>query len=97
MGGSGSVTITAVSAGANVAIRVSVVGPGVPAGDCLRLFDPFFTTKPPGEGTGLGLAISRSIAQAYGGDLTFDAAATPGAAFTLTLPSWAGEHRDAAA
>jgi signal transduction histidine kinase len=88
MGGTGSVTITAAANGASVAIRVSDVGPGVPAADCARLFDPFFTTKAPGEGTGLGLAISRSIAQAYGGDLSFNAAAAPGATFMLTLPTW---------
>lgn len=92
MGGTGSVTIVAVPAGAHVTLRVSDVGPGVPAADCARLFDPFFTTKPPGEGTGLGLAISRSIAQAYGGDLTFDASAGPGATFTLALPIWAGDR-----
>ena len=66
-------------------VTVRDTGAGVSSEMSERLFQPFATTK--GEqGTGLGLYICRRIAREAGGDLTF-AQATPGAQFTLSLPS----------
>jgi C4-dicarboxylate-specific signal transduction histidine kinase len=48
-------------------------------------FKPFVTSKE--HGLGFGLAICRSIAQAHGGTLAFDARAAAGARIVLTLPA----------
>ncbi len=69
-------------------VRLSIrdTGPGIPLEVRPRLFEPFFTTKARGRGTGLGLATSKSIARAYGGDLTFESTLGEGTVFHLDLP-----------
>lgn len=58
-------------------------GPGLP--NTANLFVPFFTTKP--TGSGIGLVLSRQIAEAHGGALTLqNAASGPGCEARLTLP-----------
>jgi two-component system nitrogen regulation sensor histidine kinase NtrY len=58
-------------------------GPGLP--NTANLFVPFFTTKP--TGSGIGLVLSRQIAEAHGGTLTLQNAATgPGCEACLMLP-----------
>jgi two-component system NtrC family sensor kinase len=47
-------------------------GPGIPPELRERVLDPFFSTKPEGEGTGLGLTVTRTIADAHGGELSFE-------------------------
>ena len=47
-------------------------GPGIPPAIRHRIADPFFSTKPEGEGTGLGLSVTRTIAEAHGGELSFE-------------------------
>lgn len=66
--------------------RVSVEdnGPGVEDSDRPRLFDTFFTTKP--DGMGMGLPISKSIVEAHGGSLRFDAEHSEGARFHIEFP-----------
>lgn len=65
-------------------IRVSDLGPGLPAGAEGRVFEPFFTTKP--SGLGVGLAIARTIIDSHGG--TIELANDPsGAVATITLPA----------
>jgi PAS domain S-box-containing protein len=59
---------------------------GVPEGLRAKLFTPFFTTRV--DGIGLGLSLSRSIAEAHGGQLTYEPA-QPGSVFRLTLPRYA--------
>ena len=49
-----------------------------------RIMEPFFTTKEIGKGTGLGLSVSKGIAEAHGGRLAHDDAATE-TRFVLTL------------
>jgi two-component system, LuxR family, sensor kinase FixL len=66
-------------------LAVEDTGPGVPASMLEQLFEPFFTTKP--EGMGLGLSLSRSIIEAHGGTLRYDAQPGGGSAFRITLPT----------
>lgn len=68
-----------------VVISVRDSGIGIPEGAVDRIFDAFFTTKP--HGVGMGLSISRTIVEAHAGRLWFEAA-SPGAIFRFTLPSW---------
>jgi two-component system, LuxR family, sensor kinase FixL len=59
-------------------------GPGLTPEVQQRIFEPFFTTK--SQGIGMGLTVSRSLIEASGGQLWFDANANAGASFHLTLP-----------
>jgi two-component system NtrC family sensor kinase len=68
-----------------VGIAVEDDGPGIPREIRERVLDPFFSTKPEGEGTGLGLTVSRTIADAHGGELTFEFPGTGGTVATLWL------------
>ena len=72
------------SVGARVVLHVTDDGPGIAAGDRLRLFEPFFTTRRTAGGTGLGLAIARSLLEAGGG--TIARAGGDGTTFAVTLP-----------
>lgn len=72
------------SVGERVALHVTDDGPGIAAGDRLRLFEPFFTTRRTTGGTGLGLAIARSLLEAGGG--TIDLAEGDRTRFVVTLP-----------
>jgi two-component system sensor kinase FixL len=68
-------------------IRITVMdnGPGVSEQMLENVFSPFRTSKE--AGMGLGLSISRSIANAHGGELTFENNPQGGACFYFTLPS----------
>ncbi len=65
-------------------------GPGIPAGDRMRVFERFARldddrTRADG-GTGLGLSIVASIADRNGGSVQVTGPATDGARFELTFP-----------
>ncbi|HSC32084.1 MAG TPA: ATP-binding protein [Gemmatimonadaceae bacterium] len=66
-----------------VALRVTDVGPGIPAAIKDRVFDPFFTTKP--GGTGLGLPIVHRAIEAHRGCVLLDTGKR-GTRFTVLLP-----------
>jgi PAS domain S-box-containing protein len=79
------VRITASDEGeTGVIIAVEDSGPRIPPRVAAHLFHAFYTTKKPGEGTGLGLSISKSIVEAHGGTLTYDAEA-PHTRFVVRL------------
>jgi signal transduction histidine kinase len=67
-----------------VEIWVHDNGPGLPPGRVDELFAEYAQAQT-GRGLGLGLSISRRLAEAMGGTLTYDAAASPGARFVVTL------------
>ena len=75
-----------ISAGAGDCARITVrdEGPGVAEEIRSQMFHPFVTSKP--NGTGMGLAISRSLIEAQGGKLWYEAQDGPGATFRFTLP-----------
>ena len=68
---------------AQLVVWVRDEGPGLP--NTSNLFVPFFTTKP--TGSGIGLVLSRQIAEAHGGSLTLqNAASGHGCEARLLLP-----------
>jgi signal transduction histidine kinase len=82
---SGHVAITAAAEGADVIVRVTDDGPGIPDDVKRRIFDPFFTTKKVGEGTGLGLDIVNRIVRKHRGMIGVES--EPGRTeFTVSLP-----------
>jgi PAS domain S-box-containing protein len=77
-------------------IRTTVFdhGPGVPPGDRDRIFERFtrlgdHLTRKVG-GAGLGLFIAKRLAEGMGGDISVDDSPDGGAAFSFTLPPYAG-------
>lgn len=81
----GRLSIATGVADAQVVIRVSDTGVGLPD-DPQRVFEAFYTTKPAGEGTGLGLAISKDYIENMGGTLSAAAGEDGGAVFTIMIP-----------
>jgi len=67
----GTISITVTRVQAQVEVRVRDFGPGIPAGDQIRLFQRFGQLYTGADrqtgGTGLGLAISKAIVEAHGG------------------------------
>jgi two-component system, NtrC family, sensor histidine kinase HydH len=85
-GGTLRVTIAAVQRDRSdgVEVRFADNGPGVPAEMREQIFNPFVTTKQ--KGVGLGLSIVSKIVDDHGGVLRLEAAAGPGACFTVFFP-----------
>lgn len=69
---------------ANVVIRITDNGPGMPPDVLDRAFSPFFTTK--ADGTGLGLALCRQIVEDHNGNIKLDSQEGVGTTFTFTFP-----------
>jgi signal transduction histidine kinase len=53
-----------------VVVAICDSGPGVSDDVAERLFEPFVTGKP--EGVGLGLAVARQVAEAHGGQISWE-------------------------
>jgi signal transduction histidine kinase len=74
-------------------IRVYDTGPGPSAALQARLFEPFVSGKP--SGTGLGLFAARQIAQAHGGDVSWQRRdGTTCFSFTFPLDQDRGQRSD---
>jgi C4-dicarboxylate-specific signal transduction histidine kinase len=77
---SGNVALDVDIGGADVKVRVSDSGAGVPDELRAELFEPLATSK--SRGLGLGLPIARALARAMGGDVVLE----EGSGFVLSLP-----------
>jgi signal transduction histidine kinase len=82
----GKITVTSVTRGDMVGLKIQDTGCGIPGENLPKLFDPFFTTKAVGEGTGLGLSISHGIITGHGGRIEVESESGVGTAFTVFLP-----------
>jgi len=79
----GPVDVQLAARGAEVAVEVRDLGPGIPPELQERIFEPFFTTRT--QGTGLGLALARRLVERHRGQLTLVPSAQ-GTTFRITLP-----------
>jgi signal transduction histidine kinase len=86
----GSIDVGAERQGAQVQIRVSDTGIGIPATEITRVFEPFFQVERgmtrKYSGVGLGLAIARDLARAMRGDVTIESTPGKGTTVALLLP-----------
>ena len=86
----GVVDITALADSKWLAISVCDRGPGVPVSERDAIFELFYrpaSASPDVGRAGMGLAIARQLAQAQGGDVTYEPRVGGGSVFTLTLPT----------
>jgi signal transduction histidine kinase len=72
-------------ADAQLEIRFSDTGCGIPADVLPRVFDPLFSTK--SFGIGLGLAIVKEIVTAHGGEVAVESTLGQGSTFSIALPT----------
>ncbi|MGI8891708.1 MAG: PAS domain S-box protein [Chthoniobacterales bacterium] len=78
-------SVTDLSTGDYVRIRVRDEGVGIPEKCLKQIFDPYFTTKP--KGNGLGLATTYSIVRNHNGLITVESEQYCGSTFTVYLPA----------
>jgi signal transduction histidine kinase len=83
VGAGGRVSVELADAGANVVLRVTDDGGGIPADIQARIFEPFFSTKD--TGTGLGMSIVHSLATLHGGTIALETGER-GTRFEITIP-----------
>ena len=70
-----------------VIVEVADRGPGLAAGDEIRIFEKFYRgAAPDSRGAGLGLAICRAILEAHGGRIWAQNRPDGGAIFRFSLP-----------
>lgn len=85
----GSVILAIQESGADVTVRVSDTGPGIPPQSLPRIFERFYRVDSSRSrdqgGTGLGLAIVKHIIQLHGGTVSVESPPGEGAIFTVTL------------
>jgi len=84
--GRGTLTIKTSHLGAEVQVKISDTGVGIPRENMRKIFDPGFTTKGVGVGTGLGLSICYKIIQDHRGRIAVESEVGRGTTFTITLP-----------
>jgi two-component system NtrC family sensor kinase len=83
----GAIVVSTAVDGADVVVRISDTGGGIPDDVRAKIFDPFFTTKDVGRGSGQGLPLARGVVQeGHGGSLTLDTTVGQGTTFTVRLP-----------
>jgi signal transduction histidine kinase len=92
----GTVTLTAYATRAQVEIKVTDTGRGIPAEALPHLFERFYRVDParardvssahPTSGTGLGLALVQAIVQRHGGSVQVPSRVGAGSTFVVQLP-----------
>jgi PAS domain S-box-containing protein len=90
----GRVTVSVSAHNANVHVRVTDQGPGIPPSFRKRIFQKFAqadssTTRQKG-GSGLGLSISKAIIERLNGEIGFETEEGVGTTFYFNLPIWNG-------
>ena len=82
-----TVSVSTKKIGAELEIKVTDNGNGIPQKIIDKIFQPFFTTKPSGQGTGLGLSLCYEIiTKVHGGELLVETKEGEGTAFIIHLP-----------
>lgn len=81
----GTLSLTTLTAGDSVIIKVVDTGVGMYPEVRSKIFDPFFTTKGK-AGLGLGLAVSFGIIRRHGGEIEVESTYGKGTEFRITLP-----------
>ena len=72
---------------ADIVIRISDTGSGIPPEIRDQIFDPFFTTKDVGRGTAQGLAIARNVVhRKHRGEIRLETEMGVGSTFIIRLP-----------
>jgi len=79
-----NVTLSMASESRLLRLEVKDNGPGIPAGEELRIFDSFFTTKV--DGLGIGLNLCKSVIERFNGRLSLKSNGASGACFLIELP-----------
>ncbi|MCW2849726.1 MAG: Sensor protein [Marmoricola sp.] len=86
----GSVRVSLGSRGADLVLRVTDTGTGIPVSDVAQVFDRFHRVPDSGgrsiEGTGIGLTLVAESAQAMGGSVTVESEVGTGSEFEVVLP-----------
>jgi signal transduction histidine kinase len=82
----GSVTVQVRDWGAEVELRVTDTGQGIPADALPRIFDPYRQAHNGRNGSGLGLAVVKGFVEAHGGRVEVESEAGKGSVFVVTLP-----------
>lgn len=86
----GTIALSAVRRGEELAVAVTDTGPGVPPGEIERIFTPFVrgSARPVGapRGMGLGLSIAVELSRLLGGRLEVESPAGCGSTFRVVLP-----------
>ena len=90
----GSVTVSALSEGEWIKVRVADTGIGIPENELERIFDRFYQvdsslTRKVG-GTGIGLNIAKEYVEMHGGKIWVESKLREGSTFTFTLPKGRG-------
>ena len=79
-----SLTVSSEADGEMVRVCVADTGAGIAKSVAPQLFQPFVTSKQ--TGMGIGLSICRTIVEAHGGRIWFEAGSEGGTIFRFTLP-----------
>ena len=87
----GTVTVSAVSHGEYLEIRVSDTGIGIARDEIPKIFDKFYRVKHPETrkviGTGLGLSLVKGIIEAHRGSVEVESEPGVGTTFRVLLPT----------
>jgi signal transduction histidine kinase len=82
----GSVTAQLRDWNAEVELRVTDTGAGIPAEALPRIFDPYRQAHAGRKGSGLGLAVVKGMVEAHGGRVIAESQLGQGSTFVVTLP-----------